>query len=148
MEDNLKEHNSEKSLTIPTFDVDKDTAFMLHNSRDLTPVQTHLLSELNILNQKSDWTMNTLANMHKDLTKQVKRVNGIEEWRYGVEEWKEVTNKKLSGINSVVDDIKDKREKVKFLKSCFNYLLSGLISAASALGALWFIIEKLGLFNR
>lgn len=148
MEDNLKEHNSEKSLTIPAFDVDKDTAFMLHNSRDLTPVQTHLLSELNILNQKSDWTMNTLANMHRDLTKQVKRVNGIEEWRYGVEEWKEVTNKKLSGINSVVDDIKDKREKVKFLKSCFNYLLSGLISAASALGALWFIIEKLGLFNR
>ena len=148
MEDNLKEHNSERSLAIPTFEVDKDTAFMLHNSRDLTPIQTHLLSELNILNQKSDWTMNILAEMHDDLTKQIKRVNGIEDWKYGMEEWKTSTNKKLNNVNDIVDDIKDKKEKVRFLKSCFNYILSGLISASSALAALWFIIEKLGMFDK
>lgn len=148
MEDNLKEHNSERSLTIPTFEVDKDTAFMLHNSRDLTPIQTHLLSELNILNQKSDWTMNILAEMHDDLTKQIKRVNGIEDWKYGMEEWKTSTNKKLNNVNDIVDDIKDKKEKVRFLKSCFNYILSGLISASSALAALWFIIEKIGIFDK
>ena len=148
MEENLKEHDSEKSLAIPTFEVDKNTAFMLHNSKDLTPIQTHLLSELNILNQKSDWTMNILADMHGNLTKQIERVNGIEDWKYGMEEWKVLTNKKLNNVNDVVDDIKDKKEKVKFLNSCFTYLLSGLISAASAFAALWFIIEKLGMFDK
>lgn len=143
MENKTQSHINDRSLAIPTFDVDKSTSFMLHNSKDLTPIQTHLLSQINILNQKSDWTMNTLVGIQDDLTKQVNRINYINDWKDGVDTWKGETDKKIKGMTSIVDEIKDSKEKAKFLKGCFDYVLSGLVSAASALGALWFIIDKL-----
>lgn len=143
MENKTQSHINDRSLAIPTFDVDKSTSFMLHNSKDLTPIQTHLLSQINILNQKSDWTMNTLVGIQDDLTKQVNRINYINDWKEGVDTWKGETDKKIKGMTSIVDEIRDSKEKAKFLKGCFDYVLSGLVSAASALGALWFIIDKL-----
>ena len=143
MENKTQSHINDRSLAIPTFEVDKSTSFMLHNSKDLTPIQTHLLSQINILNQKSDWTMNTLVGIQDDLTKQVNRINYINDWKDGVDTWKGETDKKIKGMTSIVDEIKDSKEKAKFLKGCFDYVLSGLVSAASALGALWFIIDKL-----
>ena len=143
MENKTQSHINDRSLAIPTFDVDKSTSFMLHNSKDLTPIQTHLLSQINILNQKSDWTMNTLVGIQDDLTKQVNRINYINDWKDGVDTWKGETDKKIKGMTSIVDEIRDSKEKAKFLKGCFDYVLSGLVSAASALGALWFIIDKL-----
>ena len=143
MENKTQSHINDRSLAIPTFEVDKSTSFMLHNSKDLTPIQTHLLSQINILNQKSDWTMNTLVGIQDDLTKQVNRINYINDWKEGVDIWKGETDKKIKGMTSIVDEIKDSKEKAKFLKGCFDYVLSGLVSAASALGALWFIIDKL-----
>lgn len=143
MENKTQSHINDRSLAIPTFEVDKSTSFMLHNSKDLTPIQTHLLSQINILNQKSDWTMNTLVGIQDDLTKQVNRINYINDWKDGVDTWKGETDKKIKGMTSIVDEIRDSKEKAKFLKGCFDYVLSGLVSAASALGALWFIIDKL-----
>ena len=147
MENKIQSPINNRSLAIPTFEVDKSTSFMLHNSKDLTPIQTHLLSQINILNQKSDWTMNTLVEIQDDLTKQVKRINYITDWKDNVDIWKGETDKKIKGMTSIVDEIKDSKEKAKFLKSCFNYILSGLVSAASALGALWFIIDKLNIIK-
>ena len=147
MENKIQSPINNRSLAIPTFEVDKSTSFMLHNSKDLTPIQTHLLSQINILNQKSDWTMNTLVEIQDDLTKQVKRINYITDWQDGVDTWKGETDKKIKGMAIIVDEIKDSKEKAKFLKNCFNYILSGLISAASALGALWFIIDKLNIIK-
>ena len=135
-----------KSLAIPAFKVDKNTEFMLHNSKDLTPIQTNLLSELNIINQKQDWTINVLADLYDSSKDERERIDNISKWRKGMEDWRTDADAKISDMNTIVSDIKDKKAKAEFLKSCFNYILSGLISAASALGALWFLIDKLNIF--
>lgn len=135
------EHSSK--LTIPTFEIDTNTAFMLHSNKDLTQIQQHMLSELNILNQKTDWVMNVLVDMHEDLEDDKQQVESLSDWKSDVEDWKDGCDKKIKEMDSVVSDIKDKKEKQEFLKKLLSYALTSAATVATSLGTIWLFLEKI-----
>jgi CRISPR/Cas system-associated endonuclease/helicase Cas3 len=135
------EHSSK--LTIPAFEIDTNTAFMLHSNRDLSQIQQHMLSELNILNQKMDWTMETLKDMHEDLEDDKHQVTNLVTWKNDVDEWKEGCDKKIKEMDTVVSVIRDKKEKQEFLRKLISYVLTSAATIATSLGAIWLFLEKI-----
>ena len=138
---NIKTYTTK--LSVPSFEVDTNTAFMLHNSKDLTPIQTHMLSELNILNQKMDWTMDKLVELNENLESDTSIVNDLSEWKDDIEEWKQDCDKRVNEIDKIVSGVRLTNEKFKFLKSFSNFLLTAFVSFISTMGAILLIVDQL-----
>ena len=130
-------------LVVPTFEVDTSTAFMLHNSRDLTPIQTHILQELNLQGQKTDWIIETLVDIDSNLKQDTSRVDSLSNWKTDVDTWREECDTKIKKMDNVFTEVKTNKEKREYLKSLGNYIISALITASSAFGAVWFFIDKI-----